>query len=1470
MRAEERFFAGWVIGIVAFTGCGLLATRLFSFSGWGVTIAAVLAIALSASGWRRGLNQAATELADLRRRLATPLLSGDNPMLLVALLVPVWILIGRLFYFAYQTAPDGGIQVGHLATFSDWQAHLTYTASFAFAENTALNLPLATGNNIGYHAGINYFAALLIPAGATLPGALQVSGAFTLFAFPGVMYSVGMRVFSRQATALLGTALFMFFGGWGFIDFFGDFSDRGFEVFDSLPRTYTRAPEPENGSWWLENPIVGHFFPQRPTMIGFPIVLLVLAWLYTAWNDSVDAPTDAGHGLERYRPFLFCGILVGVIPFFNLFAFGTPLAFVGVWWILTRFRKEWLYFLVPATVLALPVVIFLQPPDSTLEFPYDWVAHVTNPAGVPEDLSLVTRLTDWIVFWARNLGLFLPLLAASQIVRNAVPKRVAIGLLPVWLFFIVPNVIKPHPWNGNNTHYFIFVLLIGALPIASLLVHTMRKTPLAALAIVPVLFTLTFSGVLDVIATNDQATSPWPLTAMDGAGVAVGEWARTTDPDSVFVIELGWAPGNASPHQHPVPALSGRDLVIGNDGWVFDLGIPDWNTRKDHSRIILEAGGRRCRLPPRRLDRLRSLNLTRLVGSQWRAPSTGAIVVALIVIALVLRLWELGERPLHHDESLDAWWSWLFRNGNYNEYDPVYHGPLRFYITAGLFQIFGETEAVARLFSALCGTAVVGLPWFLRRELGRVGTITAAIALTISPTMLYYSRFGREDAQMVFLTLLAMVLGLSYLRTPRISTATGLALTLSCSFAIKESTYLFGLLLAVYLLVLLAAQFDAQNRVDLGLETDEKLNPAFVMAALVFASAALVVAVVIGNASGELFPLIALYMASMIGLVVVSALPRIRRRTTDNFEWPPLVQAIGAIGLKGWAIAIGVFVVTWVLFFTVWFKAPGDWHTGFTRAISYWDSQQEVNRGGQPWYYYLYALPAYEWLFVILAFVGGWRALRKPTMMTVLMVWFAVGSLILYSYAGERMPWLIAHPLLPILILAGLGALQLWEHRDQNFMPAVATVLVLGLLFTTGNSIRSSFPNGADGREILSQAGQATPHLTAALERLDNIDQIAMRETGSPARLAIGTNNAWPYNWYLRNRPDVTWFTNENGPPTDGSVDVIIVDNGTVDLANFPDYRPTLFAMRSWWVPTYNDAGPVGWLKYIRNRTLWEQQPNLNFAGVTEVEETDAGSFFDKFRHIQDGTNHASESWVGFAGADDSIEIPDPLNEVDDGRDVVLGAQPVLVHRVERLPRANRGDGPSGLRKRLFSYLVDRQLTVGEHWCQRWVLFEQLQRCGVRRHSFDRSHDHVCNVVRPQERVDVVLASRRVEVGDFPLAFIYLCAKQRSLLTLVPTPAQHRGKTRVDADATPPLVLAAADRFDNGGSATDIGLKPIDDGSIFARVDFVFVLERVLDAKSGESRLKPQVSVERWPERRVDPVRLPWSHGQHRIHERGN
>ena len=40
-------------------------------------------------------------------------------------------------------------------------------------------------------------------------------------------------------------------------------------------------------------------------------------------------------------------------------------------------------------------------------------------------------------------------------------------------------------------------------------------------------------------------------------------------------------------HTHPVPALSGRQTVVGFAGWINDLGVTDWHSRQQQARIML-------------------------------------------------------------------------------------------------------------------------------------------------------------------------------------------------------------------------------------------------------------------------------------------------------------------------------------------------------------------------------------------------------------------------------------------------------------------------------------------------------------------------------------------------------------------------------------------------------------------------------------------------------------------------------------------------------------------------------------------------------------------------------------------------------------------------------------------------------------------------------------------------------------------
>src|SRR5215216_400440 len=123
------------------------------------------------------------------------------------------------------------------------------------------------------------------------------------------------------------------------------------------------------------------------------------------------------------------------------------------------------------------------------------------------------------------------------------------------------------------------------------------------------------------------------------------------------------------------------------------------------------------------------------------------IYILFIAIAIFTRFWDLGSRALHHDESLHAYYSWVYETGGDYQHHPLMHGPFLFHMNALVFALFGDSDATARYSVAFFGVILVALPFFLRgsRFLGRWGALTASALLLISPSLFYMSRCVRHD-----------------------------------------------------------------------------------------------------------------------------------------------------------------------------------------------------------------------------------------------------------------------------------------------------------------------------------------------------------------------------------------------------------------------------------------------------------------------------------------------------------------------------------------------------------------------------------------------------------------------------------------------------------------------------------------------------------------------------------------------------
>ena len=105
---------------------------------------------------------------------------------------------------------------------------------------------------------------------------------------------------------------------------------------------------------------------------------------------------------------------------------------------------------------------------------------------------------------------------------------------------------------------------------------------------------------------------------------------------------------------------------------------------------------------------------------------------------------------MHYDEAIHVHYAWKLADGKEFIHSPWMHGPFQIELTALIFLILGDSEFTARLGYILFGTALVALPYYLRDYIGRAGVLLTGAMLTLSPALLYFSRFGRNDILMAF------------------------------------------------------------------------------------------------------------------------------------------------------------------------------------------------------------------------------------------------------------------------------------------------------------------------------------------------------------------------------------------------------------------------------------------------------------------------------------------------------------------------------------------------------------------------------------------------------------------------------------------------------------------------------------------------------------------------------------------------
>jgi len=560
------------------------------------------------------------------------------------------------------------------------------------------------------------------------------------------------------------------------------------------------------------------------------------------------------------------------------------------------------------------------------------------------------------------------------------------------------------------------------------------------------------------------------------------------------------------------------------------------------------------------------------------------LFTGIILLAIVTRFYDLGTRVMSHDESLHTYFSWLLYKGQGYQHNPMMHGPYQFHVIALSYFLFGVSDFTARIPSVFFSLATVWMVWYWRRYLGNWGMIVAAFLMVISPYMLFYGRYVRNESfvgfsgivllyailrylesaekKYLYLITLATLLHFTAKETAFIYTAQALVfLGLLFLYRVTQSTWenhetrykAFIILLAAGVLLLTigvlaiklkdgsslllsptetAAPANPENALVEATGSESGISPsmiliglgglAFTIAGLLYFYLAYVSREVPHERS---FDILLLLFTFTLPMLSAFGLDLLKKLNVSDVVIPTDAGSVAGLDSKSLltmgivltllfviSIAVGLlwnrewwkyFTVFWglfTIFYTTIFTNVSGFFTGVAGSLGYWLVQQGVERGSQPRYFYwLIQIPTYEFLPAIGTVVAialgliklfGQKQARvgidtdeieennpdteEPSksahsmvnssfgVFFCLMIWWSISTIVAFTFAGEKMPWLTYHMAWPMILFTGWGIGQIIESVNnwgdekgslQRSLLALAVFVVF--LLSAFNTIRS-------------------------------------------------------------------------------------------------------------------------------------------------------------------------------------------------------------------------------------------------------------------------------------------------------------------------------------------------------------------------------------------------------------------------------
>lgn len=429
----------------------------------------------------------------------------DSLILLTGVAISFFLISQSLHFTLGDTLQIGSNEWG------DFDLHLPLIRSFAWGHNILPSMTSFPHANLAYHFMFDYLSGILAYAGLPLSFAFNIASIIGLTALIVSLYTFATLLFDHKK--LIGVLTILFFllnSTLGFLDAYQKLHPSNLIQFLEMIVTNNHylslGPFTNDRVSIIWNMNV--YLNQRHLIFSFAIGVLLLITIHSLLEHHQSLPK-----------IIFWSILIGLTPLWNMYVFIGLLLIVATLGIFYR-RDS------PNFLLMIPIALLIATPQA-LWLSKDVHSFLQINPGFLSQKPLT--VFSFLTYWWYNLGLSLITLPVGFFLANEKQKRWFIAIATI---FILGNLIQLNKDMFNNHKLFNFWIILANSFTAYTLYKIIQQKPQEKwLLIIPLLFFLTFSGIIDLFVVKNEIY----YTISDYKQNAFVAWARTTPPDTIIL-----------------------------------------------------------------------------------------------------------------------------------------------------------------------------------------------------------------------------------------------------------------------------------------------------------------------------------------------------------------------------------------------------------------------------------------------------------------------------------------------------------------------------------------------------------------------------------------------------------------------------------------------------------------------------------------------------------------------------------------------------------------------------------------------------------------------------------------------------------------------------------------------------------------------------------------------------------------------